>query len=95
MATKEIVDMISRDNDGSGVIVFPGGWFDSGKQMPNQIYRWVERNVRQILNQKGKKIIVTLGIDGRIGKFAKDQIGIAISPKGIEAIGRKFYPTKK
>jgi len=42
--------------------------------------------------KKGGKIIICLGMDGRVAQYAKDQIGIAISRNGIEAIGRKFHP---
>ncbi|MBN1763014.1 MAG: hypothetical protein JW878_08085 [Methanomicrobia archaeon] len=39
-------------------------------------------------------MIVCVGIDGGVDieGYAHDQIGIAVSKSGIEAIGRKFYP---
>ena len=40
---------------------------------------------------KERNIVVCIGVDGRVTQYAKDQIGIAISKKGIEAIGRKFH----
>jgi len=54
---------------------------------------WLGRkNVRGILGKKERNIVVCLGIDGRVAQYARDQIGIAISKRGIEAIGRKFHP---
>jgi hypothetical protein len=46
-----------------------------------------------ILSEKERNIIVSLGIDGKVGQYAKDQTGIAINKDGIEAIGRKFHPS--
>ena len=88
----QIVDLVTKEMDGDGVILFPGGWFNANKQEARNLNKWVERNVRDILSEKERNIIVSLGIDGRVGQYAKDQIGIAISKKGIEAIGRKFHP---
>lgn len=88
----QIVDLVTKEMDGDGVILFPGGWFNANKQEARNLNKWVERNVRDTLSEKERNIIVSLGIDGRVGQYAKDQIGIAISKKGIEAIGRKFHP---
>ena len=88
----QIVDLVTKEMDGDGVILFPGGWFNANKQEARNLNKWVERNVLDTLSEKERNIIVSLGIDGRVGQYAKDQIGIAISKKGIEAIGRKFHP---
>ena len=88
----QIVDLVTKEMDGDGVILFPGGWFNANKQEARNLNKWVEINVRDTLSEKERNIIVSLGIDGRVGQYAKDQIGIAISKKGIEAIGRKFHP---
>jgi hypothetical protein len=88
----QIVDLVTKEMDGDGVILFPGGWFNVNKQEARNLYKWVERNMQDILSKKERNIIVSLGIDGRVDQYAKDQIGIAISKMGIEAIGRKFHP---
>ncbi len=86
----QIVDLLAKETDGDGVILFPGGWFNANKQEARSLYEWVEKNVRDLLGRNEKNIVVCMGIDGRVTQYAKDQIGIAISKKGIEAIGRKF-----
>ena len=86
----QIVDLVAKETDGDGVILFPGGWFNANKQEARSLYKWVEKNVRDLLGRNERNIVVCMGIDGRVTQHAKDQIGIAISKKGIEAIGRKF-----
>ena len=88
----QIVDLVVKKTDGDGVILFPGGWYSANEQEARNLYEWVEENVRDMLSKKEENIIICLGIDGgRVAQYAKDQIGIAISKKGIEAIGRKFH----
>ncbi len=88
----KIVSQTLKNTNGDGVIIFPGGWFNSEKEEAKSLYDWVENQLRDLLNINNRKIIVSLGIDGRVFHHAEDQIGIAISKNGIEAIGRKFYP---
>jgi len=90
-ALSQIVDWVANEMGGDGVILFPGGWFDANKQKARSLYEWVEKKVRGLLGKNEKNIVVCMGIDGRVTKDnAKDQIGMAISKRGIEAIGRKF-----
>ncbi len=84
----QIVGKIVDKTEGDGVILFPGGWFSACKEKARILYKWIEGHLREILKSK-RKIIACIGIDGR---DAKDQIVVAISEKGIEAIGRKFHP---
>ncbi len=86
----QIVDLVAKKTVGNGVILFPGGWFSAGKEETRSLYKWVEENVKNILNINERNIVVCIGIDGRIDQYPRDQIGIAVSKKGIEAIGRKF-----
>jgi hypothetical protein len=88
----QIVDLVVKEKEGDGVILFPGGWFSADEEEARSLYEWVEKNVRNILSRNERNIVVCIGIDGRVTQYAKDQIGIAISKKGIEAIGRKFHP---
>jgi hypothetical protein len=92
--TSQVVDLVSNDTEGDGVILFPGGWFDTGKQEAKSLYKLAEASIKHITSKKKRNIIICLGIDGRLHRFPKDQIGIAISKKGIEAIGRKFHPIR-
>jgi hypothetical protein len=86
----QIVDLVVKETESDGVIVFPGGWFSADEGEARSLYEWVEKNVRNILSRNKRNIVVCIGIDGRVTQYAKDQIAIAISKKDIEAIGRKF-----
>jgi len=92
----KIVECIVNEVAGSGVILFPGGWFSAGQQRAETIYKWVEENVGDILSRKNREIIACVGVDGReTSEWARDQIGAAITKKGIIALGRKFHPAPK
>jgi len=90
----QIVDCITKETSGDGVILFPGGWFYTDKEKPSTVYDWVENQIKDILGKIEEHIVVCAGIDGSVDKenYSNDQIGIAVSRKGIEAIGRKFHP---
>jgi len=93
-ALSRIVDVVSKETEGNGVIVFPGGWFNAGAKAPRSLYEWVEKKIKDCFSRNERTIIVCLGIDGSFDAegYAHDQIAIANSKKGIEAIGRKFHP---
>jgi hypothetical protein len=96
-ALSQIVDLVAKETDGYGVILFPAGWFDANKRESRSRYKWAEKNIRKILAKNKGNIVICLGIDGKYdeGKDqSKDQIAIAIGKHGIQAIGRKFHPTK-
>ena len=87
------MELVTKEMDSDGVILFPGGWFNADEEEARSLYEWVEKNVRNILLSRDERNIdVCVGIDGRVTQYAKDQIGMAVSKKGIEAIGRKFHP---
>jgi hypothetical protein len=89
----KVIDLVEEDTKGDGVILFPGGWFSAGNQSAQTLYNWVEEQVGRILIKKDRNLIACLGIDGReTSEWAKDQIGVAISKRGIMALGRKFHP---
>lgn len=88
----QVVDLVSKETGGNGVILFPGGWFSADEEEARSLYEWVKKNVGDILTRNERNIVACIGIDGRVTQYAKDQIGIAISRNGIEAIGRKFHP---
>jgi len=90
----KVVESILEESSGDGVILFPGGWFYTDKEKPSTIYDWVEKQIKDILGKIEEHIVVCTGIDGSVDKenYSNDQIGIAVSRKGIVAIGRKFHP---
>ncbi len=94
-ALSEIVNHVSRKTHGDGVILFPGGWFYADKKEPCTTYNWAEKKIGEILGEIEERIFVCIGIDGRVSEYAKDQVGIAISKDGIDAMGRKFHPTSQ
>ena len=86
-----ILDLRGRMPDASdGLVILPGGWIDTGEKKPEAVYETVGRVVAHQLN--GTQITVCLGIDGGMDMdgFAVDQIGMAISCDGVQAVGRKF-----
>ena len=92
----QVIDRISKETKGDGVLLFPGGWFSAGKRKARTIYKWVEKNVKDTIGKQKRNLIVCVGIDGReTDEWAKDQIGAAVSKKGIIALGRKFFATDR
>ena len=65
-ALSEIVDRISRETSGDGVILFPGGWFYNYEKKPRTKYKWVEEQIRDILEGVEAHIIVCIGTDGSV-----------------------------
>jgi copper chaperone CopZ len=93
-ALSQIVDCIAKETSGDGVILFPGGWFRTDKEKPSTIYDWTEKSLKNVFETIKEHIVVCIGIDGSVDEedYAHDQIGIAVSKNGIDAIGRKFHP---
>ena len=92
-ALYQIVEQVLQNTKGDGVILLPAGWLNAGKtRKANNLYERTTDHVKNILSKKKRNIVVALGIDGR---DEVDQIAIAIRKNGIEAIGRKFYPTSE
>jgi len=78
---------------GPGLFVFPAGHFCTGKDAPRTIYPWLEEKLTALIEKSGTTFALCFGIDGR-QKIANDQIACAVTSNGIEAKGRKFFPTK-
>jgi hypothetical protein len=96
---ENILNETLRRTRGDGVILFPGGYLNSGKKKANAIFNFATNHLKEELRKVKRNIIVCFGIDGRLGRgypkdFPKDQLAIAVSRKGIIAIGRKFNPTE-
>ena len=94
---EDILNETLRRTRGNGVILFPGGYFNSGKKKANAIFNLATNRLKKELRKINRNIVVCIGVDGRIGRgyprdYPKDQLSIAVSRKGIIAIGRKFNP---
>ena len=87
-----IVEKLAEELDEDCVILFPGGYFSAEKEAARTLYVSVEKYVKDELDRTGKNFVICVGIDGKKERFARDQIAMAISKRGIEAIGRKFHP---
>jgi len=96
-ALSEIVNHIAKETSGDGVILFPCGWFYTVGEEPSTIYDWSEKKIIGILEEIDEHIIVCAGIDGMVDKddYSHDQIAIAVSKDGIDAMGRKFHPSSQ
>jgi predicted amidohydrolase len=68
--------------------ILAGFYITKGK--PENSYSEIEEDIKEYLQSENLNTIICLGVDGRDGK---DQIGLAISNKGIISIARKFHPT--
>ena len=81
---KRIVEDVIEKTEGDGIILFPAGWLNTGKERADTIYPQVNRH-----------IFVVIGIDGYQTEEGndRDQIGIAVDKHGIQAIGRKHHCT--
>ena len=90
----KVVESILEKSSGNGVILFPGGIFSTGENEAKTYYNEVEETVKNILSKTERNIVVCAGIDGSVDTegYSHGQIGIAVSKKGIDAIGRKFHP---
>jgi len=70
-------------------ITLPAGFLNFDNFGKNDL-QLVERRISKILIDNEKDIVVCFGID--VDKSIH-QFGIAVSPKGILSVGRKFFPT--
>ena len=72
---RTIVDHIAKETSGDGVILFPGGWFYTNEEEPRTKYKWVEEQIRDILEGVEAHIIVCIGTDGSVGyMFSWDNV---------------------
>jgi hypothetical protein len=95
-ALEQIIKKILSKTDGDGIILFPAGWLNTGKDRADSIYPQVEKIKKTLCEKYDKHIFAVIGIDGDLNPkgCARDQIGLAIDKFGIQAIARKHYPTK-
>jgi len=80
-----ILEKLTEELNEGCVVLFPGGYFSAGKEEARTLYDSVEKYVKDELDKTGKNSVICVGIDGRVEKYARDQIAMALSKKGIEA----------
>lgn len=90
-----VIREILRKVEGDGIILFPAGWIDAGEDRAKELYEETVECITSVLNKEERNIFVCIGIDGNKKDGLKwDQIALAIDKNGIQAVGRKFHPTK-
>ena len=83
---------------GSGIILFPAGFFTSNRFKPSTKYQqWIKPIKRELNKIKNRRIVVVFGVDGRNsskGQFPmfRDQIALAVDRTGLISVARKFNP---
>jgi hypothetical protein len=93
-ALRNILNETIKRNKGDGVILFPGGYFNSRRRKAKTMYSTVSNQIKELLQTSKRNVVVCVGIDGRLGRYyPKDQLALAVNKKGIIPIARKFYPT--
>ena len=80
---------IIKENSSADIILFPAGYFYFNLQRSIQINKLCDK-VSVILKNIGCLGTVCFGIDCDDGI---DQLAVAVNQEGIQATGRKFYPT--
>lgn len=78
-----------RENKSADIILFPAGYFYFDQQRIIQINKLCNQ-LSAFLKSLGCLSTVCIGIDCDDGN---DQLAVAVNQEGIQAIGRKFYPT--
>lgn len=80
---------IMRENSSSDVVLFPAGYFYFDKQREEEIIALC-KDISIFLNSIDCNSVICVGIDCDEGV---DQLAVAISRDGVQAMGRKFHPT--
>ena len=78
---------IVQEHSTSDIILFPAGYFDFNRQKSIMSVCEEIRDYLMFIKYNG---VVCIGMDCDDGN---DQLAVAISKNGLEALGRKFYPT--
>lgn len=90
--TELLKDIIGRIKDSVDVVLLPAGYYwTHGKA--DKIYKYAVGSVKKILTKTKRNIIVCFGVDGKVRDETPDQMALAVSRKGLIALGRKFFPT--
>ena len=83
---KKVIDLNKEE---SSILIFPGGTYKL-ERITKKNLEIIGNEIKHYLSKCKEDIVVCIGIDS-----ADDihQIGMAVSKKGIIAMGRKFHPT--
>ena len=81
--------------DSVDVVLLPGGFVKAGSKPPRELYGPIVDEVAALPAAHSRQPVVCLGVDGRVKQDggSRDQFALAVSPKGLIALGRKFHPT--
>jgi hypothetical protein len=91
-----VICQILSKVEGNGIILFPAGWIDARENNAKKFYEETAKRITPLLKREKRDVFVCVGIDGnKKDGFYEDQIALAIDKSGIQAIGRKFFETKK
>jgi len=87
-----IVEKVSSEISGSGVVLFPGGWVHTGKKPAESIFSILEKKISSFLKNLSAHVVVSIGIDGSFDRegFDRDQISITLDKSGIISIAKKY-----
>lgn len=80
---------IIGENSQSDVILFPAGFFYLNHQKESSVNKLCNQ-ICEVLNSLDCFSTICFGIDCDSGR---DQLAVAVNGNGIQAMGRKFYPT--
>ena len=86
---KLLEDVLSHAERDTDVIVLPAG-FLSYRYLNTVRIKLIERKISSVLKKSRSNAIVCFGVDNHSGEH---QLGFAITKLGVQAIGRKFFPT--
>ncbi|AKB61176.1 hypothetical protein [Methanosarcina mazei] len=90
-----VICQILSKVEGNGIILFPAGWIDACEDNAKKLYGETVKRITPLLKNEKRDVFVCVGIDGNQKNGLKwDQIALAVDKNGIQALGRKFYPTK-
>lgn len=80
---------ILRENRTSDIVLFPAGYFCFDEQRKEELDALCKK-ISMFLNSIDSNSVICVGIDCDEGV---DQLAFAVSRDGVQAMGRKFYPT--
>jgi hypothetical protein len=91
-AGRLILQKVENSVKGRRLLIFPAGWFSSGKHHPKKLVESSTEKFAANLKRHGGRSVCIYGVDGReSGKGTLDQLAVAVSDRGILGLARKFY----
>lgn len=65
-ALHNILIVTLKRTKGDGVILFPGGYFNSRRRKAKTMYSTVSKQIKELLQTSKRNVVVCVGIDGRM-----------------------------